>query len=165
VDPVGNKWVGTSLGLSILKDDITWEHYTTENSPLPAPTVESVAFNPITGQAFVGTTAGLSVLETTLIRPAVKMERLNVYPNPFHLSETGGATHLTIDGLARDAAVGIYTAQGNLVRKLSAASASGRILWDGRDQNGEYVPSGVYLVVAVDPAGKSVATKVAVLRK
>ena len=50
IDPVGNKWIGTSSGFSILdRDDLTFQHYTIDNSPLVSENVLSIEFNKKTG--------------------------------------------------------------------------------------------------------------------
>ena len=59
----------------------------------------------------------------------------------------------------------IITIDGNLVAEFS--SPGGRTaFWDGRDDNGNLINSGIYLVVAIDSGGNNTITgKVAVFRK
>ena len=72
---------------------------------------------------------------------------------------------LTIDGLIRDTEIKILTIDGTLVTEFS--SPGGRTAyWDGKNDNGELVSTGVYIIVAFDTEGNSVVTgKVAVLRE
>lgn len=42
--------------------------------------------------------------------------------------------------------VSIYTAKGKQIRSLSFASNTSKIIWDGKNNNGRNVPSGVYVV-------------------
>ena len=165
VDPVGNKWFGTSAGASILEEDIRWRHLTTENTPLASSNVLSIAFNPSNGTAYLGTSNGLSVYETLFTRPRPKLQTLHVFPNPFVVGDRKSPGEIIVDGLSRDAAVRVFSSGGFLVRKLTDASQGGRVVWDGRDRSGSFVPTGIYLIVAVQPDGKSARAKVAVIRR
>ena len=78
---------------------------------------------------------------------------------------TDGSNLLTIDGLVRDSEIKIITIAGKLVAEFS--SPGGRTaFWDGRDDNGNLINSGVYIVIAFDSEGNNTITgKVAVFRK
>ena len=59
-------------------------------------------------------------------------------------------------------------ATGRLVRELSATDGSVQgyqTAWDGRNSTGEWVGSGVYLIAAYLPDGRSGVGKVAVIRR
>lgn len=164
VDPVGNKWVGTSSGFSILdRDDFRWTHYTTGNSPLVSSNVLSLAFNRKTGEAYIGTSNGLSIFQTLFVEPVETLEQLTLYPNPLIIG--GASDNVIVEGLCRNCDLSIYTSSGFLVRNLVDGSKGGRAIWDGRNQNGEFVPSGVYLAVAVDPSGLAKSGKIAVINR
>ncbi|HDL19377.1 MAG TPA: hypothetical protein ENH29_10005 [Bacteroidetes bacterium] len=166
VDPVGNKWIGTSTGFSILdRDEQTFKHYTIDNSPLASSNVLSIDFNRKTGTAYIGTSNGLSVFGTLFVEPQETLQRLSVFPNPFVIGEMKSGAVLVIDRLSRDCDVNIYSPAGFLVRTLVSGTRGGRAVWDGRDDNGEWVASGVYLAVAVQQDGKSGSAKVVVIRK
>ena len=165
VDPVGNKWIGSSTGFSILdRDDLTFRHYTLDNSPLVNENVLSIAFNKKTGTAFIGTINGLSVFETLFVEPKESLDQIVVYPNPFLISGTNSDIQLVVDQLSRDCDVNIYTASGFLVRKLVTSSIGGRAVWDGKNDDGDLVASGIYLVVAAQTDGVSRSAKVAVIK-
>jgi hypothetical protein len=165
VDPLNQKWVGTNQGLILLNSDGSrlLSAFDTKNSPLLSDKIVSITIDDRTGKVFVGTEAGLSVFETPAIRPAESFDEIFAFPNPFIL--TGSSQLLTIDGLVRDSDIKILSASGKLVSEFS--SPGGRVgYWDGRDDNGDLVNSGIYLIIAFDKDGNSVATgKVAVLRK
>lgn len=66
------------------------------------------------------------------------------FPNPFN-PETRIEFNLGAEGFV---SLNIYNIQGQLVRALvdeSMPSGSHSVTWNGRDQNGELVPAGVYL--------------------
>jgi ligand-binding sensor domain-containing protein len=173
VDPRNNKWIGTSAGISVLsgEDNCGTTHYTVENSPLVGNFVTTIAFNTNTGDAWIGTTTGLSRFRTPFTEPKPDLSQLTGYPNPFLLDEQTGAcssqTGFHITNLAEESAVRIYNVAGELIRKYDADQVPGaQVCWDGRDDSGKLVPSGVYLFVAfIESSGASAVGKVAVVRR
>jgi flagellar hook assembly protein FlgD len=64
--------------------------------------------------------------------------------------------------------VKIFTVSGRLVRRLAAGDENiqgYQAFWDGRNTDGEWVGSGVYLVAAYLAEGRSGVGKVAVIRR
>ncbi len=165
VDPLNQKWVGTNQGLVLLNSDGTrlLAAFDTKNSPLLADKIVSLTIDESAGKVFVGTEAGLTVFETPAIKPAESFGELFAFPNPFVISDESQL--LTVDGLVRDCNIKILSVSGKLISEFS--TPGGRVgYWDGRDDNGNLVNSGVYIIVAFDVDGNNVATgKVAVLRK
>ena len=87
----------------------------------------------------------------------------NVWPNPF-----GGETHIEYFSPENGEAhtIAVYDAAGRVVRRLFAGRRGGgehRLEWDGRDDRGHRVASGVYFV-RVHTAHASVGRKVVLLR-
>jgi ligand-binding sensor domain-containing protein len=166
IDPVGDKWVGTKDGVFVLSPDGTalLAQYTVENTggKLIDNDVRAVAFDEKRGIAYFGTEKGLSSLTTTAVAPLENFGNLTISPNPFLLPST---RDLQIDGLVQDSNIKILTIDGRLVREFP--SPGGRIaFWDGRDNAGMLVPSGVYLIIASSGEGEQLTKgKVAVLRK
>ncbi len=165
VDPLNQKWVGTNQGLILVNSDGTSLLATlnTTNSPLPSDQITSLAIDENTGTVYVGTDKGLTSFITTAVKPKEAFDELTIYPNPLLLN--GNNNLVTIDGLIRDTDIKILTISGKLVKAYS--SPGGRVaVWDGRDDFGKLVPSGVYFIVAFDKEGNSVAKgKIAVLRE
>lgn len=165
VDPLNQKWLGTNQGLLLLNSDGTQLIATlnSSNSPILSDKIESLAIDEKTGRVYVGTANGLTSFDTPSILPAESFNGLNVYPNPLILSD--GNKLVTIDGLIRNTDIKIVSVSGKLVREFS--SPGGRVaFWDGRDDNGNLVNSGVYIIIAFDQEGNNVETsKVAVIRE
>lgn len=165
VDPLNQKWIGTNEGLLLVNSDgsrlITT--FTAQNSALLSNQIRSLAIDENKGIVYVGTDEGLTSFETPYIKPLESFDELFVYPNPFKIKSRNNL--LTIDGLIRDTEIKILTINGTLVTEFS--SPGGRTAyWDGKDDNGELVSTGVYIIVAFDTEGNSVVTgKVAVLRE
>ena len=81
------------------------------------------------------------------------------FPNPYR----PGAGALTFGFLSAEAEVAIFDGTGRLVCTLVERDGDGGVQWDGRNQAGEPVGSGVYLY-RISNASESQVGKVAVLR-
>ena len=167
VDPANNKWIGTSAGISVLsrEDNFSSISITIENSQLVSNSVTDFAFNPDNGDVWIATTNGISKLRTPFTAPKEDLTTLTGYPNPFHIDDRGGSFIIT--NLAENSAVKIYSAEGKLMRSYPREEILGaQITWDGFDQKGTAVPSGVYLLVAfIEETGASAVGKVVVIRR
>jgi ligand-binding sensor domain-containing protein len=166
VDPLDQKWVGTTSGVFLLSSDgyTLFKQYTTLNSPLPDNNINSIAFDNKNGIVYIGTNKGLASLQTSSVEPVESFGELFIYPNPFIVGN-GDNKNITIDGLIRNTSLKVFNISGGLVREFD--SPGGRLaFWDGKDTNGDLVPSGVYIIVAYDTEANDVKTsKVAVIRK
>jgi len=165
VDPINQKWIGTNEGLLLVNSDGSrlLASFTTQNSALLSNQIRSLAIDENNGIVYVGTDQGLTSFYTPYVKPAETSDGLFVYPNPYFLSSNN--TLLTIDGLVADTDIKILSVSGELVTEFT--SPGGRIaFWNGKDDNGDFVSSGVYIIVAYDAEGNNVIKgKVAVLRE
>jgi ligand-binding sensor domain-containing protein len=163
-DARDNIWVGTDGGLSFYDVGTTqWTHYTTENSGLVSDRVQDIACDAGTGEIWIATDNGLSRYESGIISPVTDMESIEVFPNPFF--PEASEDPLTIGGLADGSAVMIYTMAGELIRELDMPRNNlNQVQWDGTNENGVLVASGIYLFVATDRGALSRAGKIAVIR-
>ncbi len=165
IDPAFNIWIGASGGVTVIAaDGSILENFTTGNSPLVSNSVTDFAFDSQNGTAYIGTTNGLSAVSTPFTEAKSDFEQLSGFPNPFIIGD--GGESFTVTNLVLNSGVQIFTEDGRLVRKLEAADILGpQARWDGKDANGNYVASGVYLFVAFTNQGLSATGKVAVIRK
>jgi sugar lactone lactonase YvrE len=165
VDPLNQKWVATSEGVILYSPDGTQAlaSYTVESTSgkLIDNNVKSIAVNPGTGTVYFGTTGGLASLSTPAVAPKAKFDKLSVYPNPYLIPN---GSLLTVDGLVANSSLKILTIDGRLVREIK--TPGGRIgFWDGKDDQGNIVASGVYVLVGFTEDGSQTGTgKVAVIR-
>jgi ligand-binding sensor domain-containing protein len=147
VDGANRKWVGTRNGLWLISSDgekvIT--QFTKDNSPLLANEISSLAIHPVTGEVFVGTSAGICSFRGTATDGADKASSVLVFPNPVPPGYSGT---IGIRGLANNALVRITEQDGRLVYQTRAQG--GQATWNGKDQKGNRPSSGVYLVFASD---------------
>ncbi len=163
VDGANNKWVATKNGVWVLSPDGTnvLAQYDSKNSPILSDDVKSIAIDLNSGTVYFGTDKGLTSLKTTFAKPVENFSSLKIYPNPFRPKID---FNVEIDGLVANSTIKIFTIAGDLVKTIS--TPGGRIaLWDGKDEKGQYVSTGIYLVVAYSEDGTKVGVgKLAVLR-
>ncbi len=85
-----------------------------------------------------------------------------VFPNPYRADQH--ADRVVIAGLPRIATIEVYALGGEHVRSLEEFDGDGGTPWDLTDDNGEQVPSGIYLIRVETDGQDPVLTKVAVIR-
>jgi ligand-binding sensor domain-containing protein len=162
VDVYNNKWLATDSGVWVVNPDATAVllRLTAENSPLPSNQVRAVNIEPQTGRVFVGTRAGLAVLVSSARQPAATYS-LQCYPQPFFPERD---EVLTIDGLAEQSIVRVLTLEGLPVARFQTQSRVA--YWNGRNERGEIVPAGVYIITALSAVtGETAQAKVVVVRQ
>ena len=165
IDGGNRKWFGTNgNGIYVISNDCLTQiyHFTTNNSNLLSNNIESIAINEQTGEVFVGTDKGLCSYMSDAGSPNSEMTKDNVwaYPNPVKPTYTG---RITITGLSFDSDVKIVTANGILVNQ--GRSNGGIYTWDGKDQNGKKVASGIYMVeTATSDGNKGTVCKIAIIK-
>ncbi len=185
VDSENNKWFATDKGLSLLRasgspwDPKSWVHFVSGNSEsygdnvnhtnLPSEDVRSVFVDDKTGDVYCGTSSGLAILRNNpYTTPLPDLEKVKVGPNPFYLGNTAD-NYLYIRNLTSNSQIKILTVNGRLVRTLDSSNSS-EVLgsfaqWNGRNQNGRLVSSGVYLYMVTDENGNSTTGKFLVIRE
>ena len=165
VDGANRKWIGTNdNGLYLISADglETIHHFTTENSPLPSNTIESVAINSNSGEVFIGTSKGIASYMSDATRPEERLDEnsIHAYPNPVRAAYSG---NISITGLTHDCNIKIVDAAGLLINE--GTSNGGMYNWNCRNQRGEKVSSGVYYVLTYDENGnEGAATKILITR-
>ena len=155
VDAANRKWVGTaSNGIYLFSEDgqETLQHFTTDNSPLLSDEIQSIAINPQTGEVMIGTGLGLMSYMSDATPPEQELDKNNVrvFPNPVRPDYNGV---ISVSGLTLNAEVKITTVTGQLVS--SGRSTGGLFTWNGRDQKGRRVSSGVYNIISTNSEGKT----------
>lgn len=169
IDRRGNRWFLTAdAGVHILQANGAWMNggfgYHTGNSPILDDQVLSAAFDAEQGLAYLATPKGLSVFNTPFANPRENFSTVFIYPQPFNpeIHE-----NVLIQGLMDNSSVKILTINGRLVKELT--SVSGEVQgfearWDGRDQTGDRVGNGVYLILLFNEDGLASTQKLAILR-
>ena len=164
VDGANRKWIGTfNNGVYLISaDNMTQvQHFTTDNSSLLSNMVTSIAINHASGEVFFGTDKGLCsyISDATQTNSEMTTDNVWAYPNPVEPGYTG---NITITGLSLNADVKILTANGAIVNE--GHSNGGTYVWDGCDQKGRRVASGIYMVATATSKGeKGTVCKIAIV--
>ena len=164
-DALNNKWIGTfTNGVIYVSPDgsTLLKRYTTLNSPIADDKIVSIGSDAASGKVYFGTYKGLSAYSTIAVEPLEECTNIKTGPNPFIVPNDN---LLRIDGLVAESTVKILSISGTMVAQFD--TQGGRIAtWDGRDLNGNFVSSGIYIIVGFNKAADKVCTgKVAVVRK
>ncbi|MDD5071291.1 MAG: T9SS type A sorting domain-containing protein [Patescibacteria group bacterium] len=147
VDSNNTKWLGTDLGLRSY-DGRTWEIHSPANG-LPSNFIRAIFVDKNSVKWFL-TDQGVSSFDDrtpTSVETEETPQSINLrgnFPNPFNPSTTIEFTVSSDNPVALD----IYSVAGQKVRTL----VNGRltvgvhsVVWDGRDETGLAVSSGIYL--------------------
>lgn len=185
VDGENNKWFATESGLSLLKasgspwDPTSWVHFVPKRSDqfgenvfpsnLPSKEIRSVFVDDATGDVYCGTQSGLAILRSNpFTTPLPDLNEVKVGPIPLILSNAQN-NQLYIRNLTRNSEIKILTSTGRLVRTINQSNSKDFFgsfaQWDGRNQNGKLVSSGVYLYLITDEVGNASSGKILVIRK
>lgn len=164
VDALNNKWLGTiSDGVLYVSPDgsTLLERYNTLNSSLIDNKIISISVDNETGTAYFGSEKGIVSFKTIAVNPLVECDKIKVGPNPYVVPSS---TTLKIDGLVAESTVKILSISGVLVAEFE--TPGGRIAeWDGKDLNGNFVSSGIYIIAGFNKDASKVCTgKVAIVR-
>ena len=164
VDPQGNVWVGTAMqGVYRLErrngsfDTLSATHYTMTDGLLNNAVLD-ISIDKTNGVIWMAHENGVSSFYRSDLRESKTFMTdsaeadVKVYPVPFR---PGDNTMLKIDNISKKARVDIYNRGGSLIRSFVGGEvAGGRVEWDGRGKNGNWVAPGVYYYVV--RAGKKV---------
>lgn len=165
IDAANRKWMGTmNNGIYLISSDNNTQeyHFTTENSPLPSNNITDIKIDPLTGRVYIATGGGLCSFMGDITENNLDMNEDNVhaYPNPVSPEYTGP---ITIVGLEPGSDVKILSTSGYLVAEGKVTGGS--FQWNGCNNNGERVATGVYMVnVAREDGSSGIVTKIAVVR-
>ena len=153
IDGGNRKWIGTAnSGLFLMSDDglEQIEHLTERNSPLLSNTITDIAVNHSIGELYFSTEKGLISYKGMATNFDEEITELTIYPNPVRPDYEG---NIIIDGLAYQSDLKVTDISGNLVTSIT--SNGGRAVWNGKNQDGERVSTGIYLVFATKLDGSA----------
>ena len=159
IDGAYRKWFGTGTsGVFLINEDNAGEvkHFTTDNSPLFSNKVHDIAINDRTGEVFFATEYGIMAYRSDAVPSSENFTNVYVFPNPVRPDYQGD---IIITGLIKDADVKITDTAGNFV--FQTRTLGGQAVWNGRNQQGRRVASGVYFVYCTnDDGSKRHVTKI-----
>lgn len=176
LDPRENAWVlSSSDGIHVLREntaywpdddpDVAIENISETNSPLLSDQVTGIDFDPEKGLALISSARGINVFKIPFARPVKTLDKVKIFPSPFLLPS---GLPLVISGLMDNSSVKIMSITGEVFRTLkygNLGSHGYQITWDGRNEEGQLVGTGVYLVAIYETGGKTTFEKIAVIRR
>ena len=151
IDPANRKWFGTkNNGLWLFSEtgEELVQRFTTQNSPLISNAITSIYVEEISGEVFVGTDKGLVSFKSDATLGTFEHQSVKIYPNPVPPNFDG---QIVINGLVNNASVKFTDISGKLVKETKANGSTA--IWNGRDNNGAKVKTGVYLVFSSNADG------------
>jgi ligand-binding sensor domain-containing protein len=185
VDSENNKWFATDKGVSLLLsrgspwDPDSWIHFVPKNSEsirnnlyytnLPSEEIRSIFVDDLTGDVYCTTLSGIAILRSNpFTTPLKELTQVKVGPIPLHISDSE-SSYLYFRNLTGNSEIKILTANGSLVRALNLKNSSDFFgsfaRWNGRNEEGRLVATGVYVFLITDEAGNSTSGKILVIRE
>ena len=167
-DPRGNIWVTSkSNGIFIL--DTNREYWpnidgiNSSNSKLISNEVKDIKFSADKGLAYIATNLGVSKFKIPFASEIKKTNQIDLFPSPYRIPSQ---YPLTIDGIPEKSSIQIMTLNGTIVATIDANQINGyQAFWNGLDDNGNFVGSGIYLILIISQKHKtSIMKKLAVIK-
>lgn len=103
-----------------------------------------------------------TVFSFMALSPAGDLKNMAVYPNPAY--SPSAANRIVFTKLTATARIRIYTVSGELVKKGLAADSTGKCFWDGMNESGKPVSSGLYIYYAEDGLHEPARGKLSIIR-
>ena len=167
-DPRGNVWVTSEFdGIHIVTENGEYwpdiNGLNESNSNLLSNHVNDVTFNGDEGLAYIATNKGVSVFRIPFSEEKKSYNSVNIFPSPFRIPSS---TPMTVEGLKDESSLKIMTLNGKVLRSIPNSEVQGyQAFWNGRDESGELVGTGVYLIAVYDKSGAATIGKVAIIRE
>ena len=170
IDKQGNIWTSsTTQGIHVLLENTTYwptiNGLRQSNSPLLSDKVYDIDFDEERKLAYIATSKGISVLKIPFGQSYDGYGMVKIFPSPFKLDKH---EFLTVDGLPFNSSMKILTLDGMVIRDVKSNGLpidGDQLKWDGRNNGGEYVASGVYLLSIIGSNGENKFEKITVIRE
>jgi hypothetical protein len=170
IDPQNNIWMGSpTQGVYVLLDNTMYwpdaEGIRAVNTPLLSDRVLDIVFDTQQGLAYIANSSGINVLEIPFKDERKNFSSLKVFPSPFYIPSV---KPLVISGTVQSSSLLVTTITGTVIRSIKHADMGihgDQINWDGRNERGQLVGSGVYLLSAYGQDGSNAVEKITVIRK
>lgn len=157
-DGQGSLLAGSPRGLAIR--DIatgTFKYLNSENSGLADDDIIDIYYQTDADAAWISTTGGISRLTMPYRLATKNLKDIRAYPNPMVIRYGNETVRFDYSGLAQ---VRIFTVAGELIREIPVNGA-----WDGRNEDGKLVASGVYIFTLTTPDGDIGRGKILLIRE
>ena len=170
IDFQGNVWVSSSSqGVYVLQENTSYwpnlEGFNRLNSDLLSDEVRDIDFDHKRNLAYIATSKGVSVLKIPFGIPKNDFTNVKIFPSPYYVPSNNP---MIIDGIIYESSFKVMTLNGRVIREITSEGASKdgqQLKWDGRDIEGNYVATGVYLLMIYHQDGKNTIEKITVINK
>ena len=166
-DPNDNLWVTSNMrGLFVLDENNEyWPSFNginISNSNLLSNNISDIKFND-DGLAYISTDLGISKFKIPYKSEIKKTNMITIFPSPFKIPSN---LPMVIDGVPQRSSIQIMSLNGNKIKTLNSNEMIGyQATWDGKNDDGTYVASGVYLVLIINKEhNTSSIEKIAVIK-
>jgi len=157
-DTRGNLWVGAANGLAYInRVDGTMEIYNNQNSGLVSNNVNNIHYDKYNGKVYAATNAGISVINSTIGQPTADVKSVLAFPNPFVIDSPDDELEFNF---SQSGVIRLYSLAGEWIRELEIGQR-----WNGRNEKGEEVGSGVYIYALTAADGSIGRGKILLIRK
>ena len=166
-DAQNNAWITTRhSGVRVIKSNASlWpdgQGFTNDNSPLLSDYVYDIAFDNFDGKVYLATNNGISVIEIPYSVENENKESLYITPQPFIIPSDNP---MIIKKILSGSDVKILSLNGHLLKHFDNLEYNQNIInWDGRDNQGKFLSTGIYYIVSYKD-GQSISKKIAIIRK
>ena len=171
-DQYANVWITTMhSGLRVMLSEgsytESWPSFsglTSDNSGLLSDIVYDIDFDNETGEVYLATELGISILESPFGQVSyVDNDRYKIYfdKNPFLVPKDD---KVIISNVPLGSTLKVMSLNGKVLRTLKEDSFT-MYEWDGKDEFGSYVHSGIYIVGSFNSEEKTAVGKLAVIRE
>ena len=171
-DELSNVWIttrhsGVRVVLSASGYTEFWPSYLgfrANDSGLLSDIVYDIDFDTDNGHIYFATDLGISILESPLYEPPSKQKgkyEIKFSQNPFL---TPKDNNITISNFPVGSTIKIMNLKGRVLHTMKNPNLS-EYTWDGKDNNGDYINSGVYIVTSSHPNKQNGIGKLAIVRE
>ncbi|SUZ95110.1 uncharacterized protein METZ01_LOCUS47964, partial [marine metagenome] len=170
IDPLGNIWtISPTQGVHVLLENTTYwpdiNGLRADNSPLLSDEVYDLDFDYDRKLAYIATSKGVSIVRIPFGDSYNDYNNLKIFPSPFFIPSN---QQMTVDGLMYNSSMKIMTLDGLVIRDINSNGISvdgDQLTWDGKNNSGQYVSSGVYLLSITNNSGNNTFSKITVIKK
>ena len=166
-DAQNNAWIITRHdGVRVIKSDASlWPNgdgFTYQNSQILSNYVYDIAFDNLNGIVYLATENGISILEVPYSTENESKQNLYVTPQPFIVPSENS---MIIKKILSGSDVKILAINGRVLKHFDDLEYNQNIIhWDGRNDNGNYLSTGIYYILSYKD-GNAISKKIAIIRK
>jgi len=164
VDNQNNVWISSNSGLRMIRNngELGFDNdvLNSSNSSMFSDIIYDLNFDN-NGYIYVSTDLGISIFKGNFAKEQ-PVSKISVSPNPFII---GQHSSVTFSNLPSNSIIQIMNLSGRVVKEFLLTQETILTDWDGKDNSGRLLSTGIYLVAAINTSNGEVGvTKLAVIR-